>query len=146
MSQKKATGTRPRRVMSVDADWVQKRMRRSHEWITMDDGTEVCVWSTTVGDTLQILQAATRPGAFADLGPDEAMATRTQIALAVHNGEPPEGERIFGDDRLPMVDLLSPQEMNRILITAARLNGMDGPALERLRAFMTRNGGEPPQT
>lgn len=150
MSSKKATGgtaaAKSRRVMSLDGEWVKQRMNRRFEWIKMDDDSDVCIWSSTMGDTLQIIDASKRMGELSELGPDESMAIRFQIALAVHDGEPPEGQRIFADNTIQLVDLLSPSEMNQILVTSARLNGLDAPSLERLKAFMTRNGEEPPQS
>jgi hypothetical protein len=142
MSQRKATGTNGRRVMALNNEWLVERRKRRFEWIAMEDGSEACVWSSTVGDTLQVIRSASRPGPLAELGPDEAMAVRMQIALSLHDGEPPEGQRIFGDENLSLVDLLSPREMNLVLVTSARLNGMDQEAMERLEAFMKRTEGE----
>jgi hypothetical protein len=144
MASRKATGepgTNGRRVMALTNDWMLERRKRRFEWIAMEDGSEACIWSSTVGDTLQVIRAASRPGPLAELGPDEAMAVRMQIALSLHDGEPPEGRRIFSDDNLQLVDLLSPREMNLVLLTASRLNGMDQEAMDRLEGFMKRTEG-----
>lgn len=146
MSAKRATGDgssapRERRVFSVDPEWAEARhTQRAFVWVPMDDGREVCVWAAMVSDSLSIMAATIRPGVFAELGPDEPAGIRAQIACACHDGEPPRGRRVFADDKIGAIDLLTPAEMQRILFASAQLNGTDPDTMEKVKAFMTRNG------
>lgn len=144
MSSKKATGTsaKARRVAVITPEWMERRLRdRRFEWVELDDGTEVCVWSSNLGDTLSVIQASARPGVFQELGPDEASGLRTQIMVSCYNGEPPVAERVFDGIKAQAIDVLSPNEMHRILTASSRLNGTDQITTEAIEAFMKRNGG-----
>jgi hypothetical protein len=141
MSAKKAKPPRERRVANITPDWVMNRqLGRKFEWVELDDGTEVCVWSALLADFLQVVQSATRPGVFQELGPDEASAIRVQIMTCCYSGEPPEGERIF-EGKGEAIDSLSPGEMQRILTTSSRLNGTDKISKEQIEDFMRRSRG-----
>lgn len=142
MSAKKAHPPKERRVANITPDWIESRqVDRKFEWVPLDDGTEVCVWSALLGEFLSVVQSATRPGVFAELGPDEESAIRTQIMVSCYNGEPPSGERIFDGPKATAISLLSPGEMQRIITTSSRLNGTDQLSKEQIEDFTKRSRG-----
>ena len=136
----KRNGKHGRVVFRPTEEWREKRDReRKFEWVSLDDGSEVCVWANRVREGLAITAASTPPAALGGDGtPDEQAAMTWTVQLACHTDEPPEGELVFTPATLWAINELSPGEFGRIIAAVLRVNGASPEDAERLQAFTTR--------
>lgn len=130
-----------RKVFQPTRDWyLAREQNRKFEWVAMDDGSEVCVWAATVKDALDLASISKPPPAFANGHDDtDSRALMVQSIISTcHDGEPPDGKRLFSFENLWAIHALTVAEMNRILEAQARTNGTGQEVAERLEGFIGR--------
>jgi hypothetical protein len=108
-----------------------KRTRRRHEWVSLPDG-DVCIWSLSMSEALDIAQQSKRPG---ELGVDQKMSSAIEMQIACHSAEPDDeqAEPIFTS--IQQVFELPWEEFLILHEASLRVNGRQKQDNEALKAF-----------
>lgn len=114
--------------------------QRTREWVSLADG-DVCVWSMTAAESIQLADRAARPGIDPRGGHDTGALILFQIIFSCYDGEDDDAKRIWGDVDLVSVGSLAQREMEAILAAINRVNGKDAATEEIVRDFTTAAEG-----
>lgn len=130
-----------RKPLRPSAEWAQAKMAaRRFKWITLNDGSDICVWATSAGDALDVMAATIRPPGLAEqFGEiDEEASYISQVMACCHTDEPPMGEKTFGPGMAWAVKCLDSDEFKLIMTTFAEVTQTDAASLEHVKAFTKR--------
>jgi hypothetical protein len=108
-----------------------KRTRRRFEWVSLPDG-DVCVWSLSMSEALDITHQSQRPG---NLGADEKMSNAIEMQIICRAGEPDDEEAAPIFASIQQVFDLPWEEFLLLHDASLRVNGRQKNDNEALKAF-----------
>lgn len=108
--------------------------KREREWISLAGG-DVCVWSMSAAEALQLADRAARPAIDPRGGHDPSALVLFQVIFSCYDGEEDDAKRIWQDVDLVSVGSLSQKDMEAILAAINRVNGKDAATDEVTRDF-----------
>jgi hypothetical protein len=135
---------------------VSKKTRRVHnpatakarplkrEWLELSDGSEVCCWELTVGQTMHMARMSTLP-AEAGGGPDASAAAFWQVLLAARQGDEEGAAAVWGPEHQGRLLELPAHDFAVLLAAVARMNGMDPARGIAVEAFTEASRAPSPQ-
>jgi hypothetical protein len=114
---------------------------RVREWVDLGDG-EVCVWSMTAAEFIQLTDRATRPAIDPRGGVDTGALVLFQIIFSCYDGDEDNAKRIWGDVDLVSVGSLKQGQVEDLLAAINRVNGKDASSEEITRDFSLAAEGQ----
>jgi hypothetical protein len=126
--------SKERRIFSPEAarPWVPAK-----EWVTLVDGSEVCVWELSIPEQFQVAEAAQRHPQDPRPGSNEREAAVWLLAYACRAGEAPGSPRIWDDMHVHWIasERMNPEDFGRLLVAARGLVSNSEEAEKRARDF-----------
>jgi len=106
------------------------------EWVTLADGSEVCVWELSVAENFDVMEASMRHPEDPRPGGNEKEAAMWLLVYACRRGDAPGSLRVWDDREVFRVLELAPTDFTKLLIAARGL--VEGsPEAEKQREDFT---------
>jgi hypothetical protein len=132
---------KPRRVHNPATDRAKPLAR---EWVMLSDGTEVCCWQLTVGQTMHMARMSTLPDE-AGGGPDAAALAFWQVVLSARTSDEEGAGQVWMSEHHARLLEMSAHDFATLLQAVAKVNGMDAERGAATEAFTAAGRGASPQ-
>lgn len=113
--------------------------RRRKEWVELEDG-DICCWSLSAGEMLQMRDHAERPAIDPRGGISSSVASVWLVALSAHDGEEESARRIWDDMSLSEIYQLSNEDYLKLIRAAGKVNGISVEEVRALQDFTPATG------